>query len=417
MNTPDRRRLSPAGRTRALFTLSRSLSRLLPACMALGLVVGCGAAPDRLDRRSADDLRARADRADREIDTGRASPPPARRPAEMPGPPPPPPREAQPAFEEETVLPPPPGDSLWGDAFGATQHEAVRNARRVVSEQISARLESETRSFEAEYGDGRGESEASIRIKTTSTFDHAELIETVGVIRADGGFTARAALDKRKAAAVYAEELAADKRTLDTLAPTIDRAIAENDAAVLLQTRFSPAHVIAEMRRKAGILRVLDRPVDVRPDAATMQLVERAVGARADLLVRLSIDGGASDALRKAVVGEVGRLLQARGCGFVEWDPTMPQMGGGAPGPMVDATIKVASRDHQEHGMLWRYVGFELKMVDGRSGKPVFHYSGMPEIAHGGGPNWAMADQAVARRLGQILDRKAAGSFEGITCR
>lgn len=416
MNTPILRRRPPAGPARPLFHLSRTLSRLLLPLCALSLLTACGAAPDTLDRRSADDLRARADRADREIDRGRASPPPARRPAEMPGPPPPP-KKAEPAFEEETVLPPPPGDSLWGDAYGATQHEAVRNAQRVVSEQISARLESETRSFEAEYGDGRGESEASIRIKTTSEFDHAELIETVGVIRSEGGFTARAALDKRKAAAVYAEELAADRRTLETLAPTIDRAIAENDAAVLLQTRFSPAHIIADMRRKAGILRILDRPVDVRPDAQTLALVKRAVAARADLVVRLSVDGGGSEALRRAVVGEIGRLLQARGCGFVEWDPTMPPADAAVAGPAVDASIQVSSRDHQEHGMLWRYLGFQLRMVDARTGKPVFHYSGMPEIAHGGGPNWAMADQAVARRLGQILDRKAAPDFGQITCR
>lgn len=417
MNTPEYRCHPPAGLARPLFTLSRALSRTLPLAALAAALAACGAAPDTLDRRSADDLRARAERADREIDRPRTAPPPAERPAEMPGPPPPPAREAPPPMEEETVLPAPPGDSLWGDAYGATQHEAVRNARRVVSEQISARLESETRSFEAEYGDGRGESEASIRIKTTSEFDHAELIETVGVIRAEGGFTARAALDKRKAAAVYAEELANDRRTLETLAPTIDRAIAEADAAVLLQTRYSPAHIIAEMRRRAGILRILDRPVDVRPDAATLGLVKRAIAARADLVIRLSVQGGGSDALRKAVVGEVGRLLQARGCGFVAWDPTMPAAGDAPAGPAVDAEIRVASRDHQEHGMLWRYVGFELQMRDARNGKPVFQFSGMPEIAHGGGPNWAMADQAVARRLGQILDRKAAPAFGDITCR
>lgn len=414
MNTPRPGSLPPAGQPRPLFTLSRALSRALTTALAAALLAACGAAPDTLDRRSADDLRDRAERADREIDQPTSAPPRARRPAEMPGPPPT--REAEAAFTEETVLPPPPGDAVWGDAFGSTQHEAVRNAQRVVSEQISARLESETRSFEAQYGDGRNESEASIRIKTTSAFDHAELIETVGVVRGDGGFTARAALDKRKAAAVYADELAADRRTLDTLAPTIDRAIAMRDAAVLMQTRFSPVHILAEMQRKAGILRVLDRPVDVRPDPETLDLARRATAARSDLVIRLAVKGRASPALRKAVVGEVGRLLAARGCGFVEWDPTVPSMGP-ASGPIVDAHLTINSRDHQEVGVLWRYVGFDLELVDALHGKPVFQFSGMPEIAHGGGPNWAMADQAVVRRLGQILDRKAAPAFDGITCR
>lgn len=401
----------------------RHLSTLIVVA-ALTALTGCGAGPTRLAGDDADALRRRAEGAHTDLDHRGKGPPSARRPAEMPGPPPAArERPADPPPEEETTLPPPPGGSLWGDAYGATQHEAVRNARRVVSEQISARLEAESRSFEAEYGDGRNESEASIRIKTTTAFDHAELIEVIGVIRADNGFTARAALDKAKTARVYAEELAADARTLDTLAPTIDRAIAERDASVLLLTRFSPAHLIAEQRRKAGIMAVLDHPVDVRPSPQVLDLARRTIAARADTLIRLDVDGAGSEALSAAVVGEVGRLLGARGCRFVEWEPLpyAPPLEGPdpslPPGPVVDAKLRIVSRDHQEVGMLWRYVGFELDLVDARSGKPVFKYSAMPEIAHGGGPNWAMADQAVARRLGQILDQKAAPAFGELTCR
>lgn len=374
------------------------------ATLAAVALLACGAPPQQsLTAAERDALRNRAESAHSGAPR-RLAPPPV---AEAP-PAPPPIAEA----DAEMALPPPPADSLWGDAFGATQHEAVRNAQRVVSEQISSRLESETRSFEAEYGDGRSDSEASIQIKTTSDFDHAELIKTIGVVRIDNGFTARAALHKAEAAQVYAEEIERDTRALEQLGPTLSQAIAHNDATVLLSTRFSPAHIVAERYRKARIMAVLGRPVDVTPSADTLALAKLMTAARAHTTIRLDVGGNASDALRRAVVGEVGRLLAAAGCRFVEnAAPTLPEQG-----PVVDATLMIRTRDHQEVGVLWRYLGFEIDMVDARNGKPVFSYSAMPEIAHGGGPNWAMADQAAARRLGQKLDEKAAGAFRALTC-
>lgn len=378
------------------------------SALAAAALLACGPVPDTLTRSQADALRDRADAAHQGAPR---RPAPVRAAAPEPPPPPAPPvTEA----EAEMELPPPPGGSLWGDAFGATQHEAVQNARRMVSEQIASRIESETRSFEAEYGDGRSDSEASIKIKTTSAFDHAELIETVGVIRIENGFTARAALDKAKAADVYAEEIGEDTRTLERLGPTLAKAIGENDASVLLSTRFSPAHIVAERYRKARIMAVLDRPVDVTPAPETLALAQLTTAARAGTVIRLDVGGQASEALRRAVVGEIARLLGDRGCRFVEgrYGEPLPETG-----PVVDATLRLASRDHEEVGMLWRYLGFELEMVDARNGKPVFSYSAMPEIVHGGGPNWAMADQATTRRLGQKLDEKAAPAFAALTCR
>lgn len=391
----------------AAAALPAPLAAALLATLAAALI-SCGPMPDTLTRNEADALRDRAESA--HTGTQRRPPPPPR-----PALPDPPEAEAPPIeIEPEMELPPPPGGSLWGDAFGATQHEAVQNARRVVSEQISSRIESETRSYEAEFGDGRSDSEASIKIKTTSDFDHAELIETVGVIRITNGFTARAALDKAKAAKVYAEEIAEDTRTLERLGPTLAQAIGAHDATILLSTRFSPAHIVAERYRKARIMAVLDHPVDVTPAPETLALAQLTTAARAGTIIRLDVGGHASEALRRAVVGELGRLLADRGCRFIEGrtgDP-FPETG-----PIVDATLTLSTRDHEEVGMLWRYLGFELEMLDARHGKPVFSYSAMPEIAHGGGPNWAMADQATTRRLGQKLDEKAAPAFASLTCR
>ncbi|MEZ4436818.1 MAG: hypothetical protein R3F65_30830 [bacterium] len=376
------------------------------ATLAAVALLACGAPPQQtLSAAERDALRNRAESAHGGAPR-RLAPPPAEDPA-------PPPEVAASEEAAEMTLPPPPADSLWGDAFGSTQHEAVRNAQRVVSEQISSRLESETRSFEAEYGDGRNDSEASIKIKTTSDFDHAELIKTIGVVRIVNGFTARAALDKGEAARVYAEEIERDTRALEQLGPTLSQAIGSDDASVLLSTRFSPAHIVAERYRKARIMAVLGRPVDVTPAPETLALAKLMTAARAHTTIRLDVGGNASDALRRAVVGEIGRLLGAEGCRFVEnAPPVLPERG-----PVVDATLMIRTRDHQEVGVLWRYLGFELEMIDARNGKPVFSYSAMPEIVHGGGPNWAMADQATARRLGQKLDEKAAGDFKAVTCR
>ncbi|MCA9540553.1 MAG: hypothetical protein KC620_16750 [Myxococcales bacterium] len=380
--------------------------RLAPLGALFSLLIACGAAPDTLSAADRDRLRDRADSAEANMD-GRAPPPPRR----------PPPveqlerRPEAPAEEEPTTLPPAPAHSIWGDGHGITQHDAVNNARRVVAEQISARVEAESRSFEAEYN-GESDSAASIKVRTTSTFDHAELIEILGAIRQGDEFVARASLDRAAAARVYLDELKQDREQLRRIGPTVEKAIAAHDAAVLLDVGFSPAHLIAEMQRKAAVLAVIDpnASVDAPPDMRA--LARRAADARAGTVIHLQVEGDVSERIRRATVGEVGRLLQGRGCRFVE--------GGGPPpedAPGVVGVLHIATRDHEEAGILWRYLGFELSLTDARSGAPVFRYSAMPEIAHGGGPGWAQADQAAAKRLTQIIDQKSAADFAHLTCR
>lgn len=321
-----------------------------------------------------------------------------------------------PLVADEGKLPPPGRGVLWGDGFGDTQHQAVLDARRAVSEQISSKVTSVMESRESEASGERAKRSVAARIRAESGFDRAELIKITGFARRRTGWVARAQLDRAEAASVYAREIAADVEKMMALEPIVTQAIAEHDASVLLSTEQSPAHLIREQRRKTRIMSVLGhapRPGhgDVPPPVVAVE--KRAAKARRSARLRLKVSGKAAPELRRAVIDEVVKLLESRGCRVSEAEH------GPAPEDHAAAnlTLRIATRGHEEQGLRWRYVGIELVAVDARHQKPIFRYSGLPELAHGGGKTWAQADQAAARRLAERLPVKAAKRFRQISCR
>ncbi len=313
----------------------------------------------------------------------------------------------------EAKLPPPPPDALWGDGFGPSQHEAVLDARRAVAEQIASQVASVTESDASEATGGKADYDVRTRVRAESAFDHAELIEILAAEPRPGGFVARAWLDRDRAAGVYRDELKADRERLRALGPIVERAIAELDASILLGRAQSPGFVLGEQRRKSMILNAIGRPAAAADeDAAARELEARAAALRHRAVLRLTVEGDAPAELRDAVVGEVGRLFSARGCRLSDGAAALPE-----DAPAADVVVRLRTRDHEERDVRWRYVGLEVVATDARGGKPVLRWSGLPEIAHGGGRTWPQADQAVARRLREVLGAKAAPAFEAITCR
>lgn len=311
----------------------------------------------------------------------------------------------------EDRLPPAPGGSLWGDGFGDTQQRAVLDARRAVSEQISAQVSAVVEAETSE--DARGvDQKINAKIKSQTDFDHAELIKVIGFRREEGGWTARAVLDRGEAADVYEAEMKADLKRLSSLQPVVDEALATLDTAVLLSTESAPGAIMAELNRKARILAILGGRGEAKASKGVQSVEKKASALRRKAVLRLQVSGSASEGLKRAAVEKVSAMLKARGCRLTEGMSDTP-----APGvPAANVELKVAARDHTEGGVRYRYVGLEVVARDARSKRNVFRFSAMPDFVHGGGATWAQADKNVARRMGKKLAEKDAG-FEAITCR
>jgi len=369
--------------------------------------LGCGAGPKTLNSAERDALRNRAESAHGDArNATRIKKQPRHKKLRRE-------REKTRPDAEDTHLPPPGPTTIWADGHGATQHDAVRHGRRLVSEQIVSRIASESRVVDS-MDNGREDLQASLKIKTSSSFAHAELIRTIGVVRDGRNFVARVALDRTEASKVYSTELDALRKQTERVAPALRRALTERNTAILLNTNWSPVALLSKQAGKARVLNVLGRSTKVALSADLQALAKRATAQRSRAILRLQVGGKDIPAvLKRSIVGEVSRILGERGCKFAIHDGAPPADGV----PTADARLRIVTRDHQEFGALWRYVGFELYIVDARTKAPVFHLSALPEFVHGGGPSWAMADQAVVRRLRRKLKGKFARAFEAITCR
>ena len=366
------------------------------------LSMGCAGRPAVLSSADREALRERA--ADAHGNGGgaprirtRATPVPKARPA---------------TGAEELVLPRPPRNSLWADGRAASQAEAVRQARRQVSEQIVSRISSESRTMDS-MDNGREDVQSSLKIRTTSQFKHAELIKTTGVIRDGTDFVARVVLNKAEAINVYSRELALLRSRVERGEPTLKRAIETLNTAVLLNTKWAPTALLKKQLKKAQILNLLGKRTEVKLNDRQQTLAKKAVSIRSQAIIRLKVTGQAPALLKRAVVGKLGAILAERNCRFAMHDGQAPKAGV----PTADAHLRIVTRDHEEFGALWRYVGFELYIVDARSKSPLFHLTALPEFVHGGGPSWAMADQAVIRRMEQKLRVRYLTRFEELGCR
>ncbi len=399
---------------RALSILfARAPLTVLALALGAAPLVGCGGPPERgrtLSRAEADAVRQRARQAtDGDVEMGGAGPvavaPAPADPTDDGGEPLP---EAPP---EATTLPEAPPGHLAGDGFGPGQREAVLDARKAVSEQIVASMKAETDTRSAEYN-GEGDQSTSVKVRTTTAFDHVELIKTIGVVRrGPADFVARAALDRDAAIAVYAAEIARGRKELATLIPSVTRAIETGDTSVLLRSDRSPSWVLAEQQRRARIINALggSAPALAPPGVEAIRGPARAARSRAS--IRLQVKG-ATPGLRRGVLGQVSKLLAARGCTVVEGPAGLA-----AGGPTAQAVLTVSHRAHRERELDWVYVGYELDIRDAGNGRGVFHHASLPTAAHGGGINPQAAEDSALRALSKKLPAKDGPAYRALTCR
>lgn len=321
--------------------------------------------------------------------------PPA--PARLPTPPPP-------------ALPAPGPDDVVGDGHGYTAREAELDARRAVAEQLRARIKTRTEASERDI-DGVTDRQAETRTSSEALFDHAELIHTLGVLPAEGGFRARAVLNRAQAARVFQQHIQEDDALLVRQAAAIDAALATLDTATLLQP--GPRLVRARQREAAALLEALGRPTRLAWPPSVAAASTRLAAARRRTVVRLQVVSALPAALREAVVAQWVQLFQARGCALVEAPQTPPAEGA----PTADAVLTIMGRRHQEKGLEWRYLGVDLRVEDARSRRPVFVASALPDTAHGGGLDEVQADRAALRRLAEVLPERFKDALDGLDCR
>ena len=80
----------------------------------------------------------------------------------------------------------------------------------------------------------------------------------------------------------------------------------------------------------------------------------------------------------------------------------------------VKVELNLATRNHNEFGAKWVYLGFELKAVSKSDDRVVFSINGMPEFVHGGGMK-AQAESAVVKELSSKLSGDSR-LFDAIVC-
>lgn len=321
-----------------------------------------------------------------------------------------PPRVVQPPAPEP--LPAVGADKIWADGFGSSAREAVLDARRAVSEQIVSKVRSRSTATEAEQN-GAGDRFTEVRIATDSAFDRAELIKTVKVVRRGEGFVARAALDRAAVARAYRARFDAGQKAIERVVPVLAESMATLDTSVLLSAQHAPAILSRRLDALSRVLSAVGSPVKRQTRAGEQAIASQATQVRQRAVIRLAVQGEVGSSLERGVIGALEAALHARGCRFTR-APHGPPIKGR---PTADATLTLAVRDHKEKGLHWRYLGLDLAIDDARSKRSVLRFTGMPRIAHGGGITPTQADQAVIRRLKQVLPEKAGAALAGITCR
>ena len=319
--------------------------------------------------------------------------------------------------ERGPALPKAPPGSLWADGFGPTLREAALDAKRAVTEQLDARIESQLDARETEDSLKGGSRDISARIKTQSAFEHADLIEVLGDAPRDGGVAVRAYLDRRRAAEVYAEDMRQQREKLKALAPVVSQAITTADAGTLLRIETAPGALLGRLQAQRRIAGRLDGAATApTEDETSADTLERdASGARRRTVLRLKVEAPETlpPEVRRAAAEAVSHLFTTRGCtlGEATFDPPADGV------PAADFTLRLASRDGEEAGLQWRYLGLELEGRDARTQNSFFHFSALPEFAKGGGKGWDNADRALVKAVESRLADKMQPALAALTCR
>ena len=325
--------------------------------------------------------------------------------------------EAKPVAPAELRLPRAPGGAIWADGYGPTLREASLDARRAVAEQISARLRSSLDAREQEHSAHGSQREVDARIRTETAFEHLELVEVGGEAQVSGGYVARAWVDRGRVVDAFKQDIAQARARLAEALPRVEAAAARADATVLLSSAQAPGAQLDAIQRLRRVVEHLGGRVDDAAVDAEAERVEARVAAqRAASQLVLEVRGDAPAGLREVVVAAVGARFAARGCDLraaAQQDDEPSD----APRPSVRVVVDLTTRDHTELGVMWRYLGLELQAVDAATGGTVLRFVAMPELAKGGGRDWALADQALARSLEARLVERAGPAFDAIVCR
>jgi len=317
----------------------------------------------------------------------------------------------------ELRLPAAPRGALWADGYGPTLREASLDARRAVAEQISARLRSSLDAREQEHTQHGSQREVDARIRTETAFEHLELIEVIGEAQVEGGYVARAWVDRRRVVDALRADIAQARARLAEALPRVEAAAERGDATVLLSTAQSPGAQLDGIDRMRRVVEHLGGQVDEAQIEADARRVEAGVAAqRSAAHLALEVHGDAPSGLREAVTAALSARFAARGCDL-RLAPSAETPPGDAASVSVRVRVDLTTRDHAELGVMWRYLGLELQAIDAATGGTVLRFVALPELAKGGGRDWDLADQALARSLDARLKDRAGPAFDAIQCR
>lgn len=324
---------------------------------------------------------------------------------------------ARPEAPPELRLPAAPRGSIWADGYGPTLREASLDARRAVAEQISARLRSSLDAREQEHSKHGSQREVDARIRTETAFEHLELIQVIGDAHVQGGHVARAWVDRRRVVDALRADIAQARARLAEALPRIEAAAERRDSTVLLSAAQSPGLQLDGIDRMRRVVEHLGGQVDeAQVDADARRVEAQVASQRAAAHWVLEVHGDAPSGLREAVTAALSTRFAARGCDLRLVSPRDAAVGEGSP-VTVYVRVELSTRDHAELGMMWRYLGLELQAIDAATGGTVLRFVALPELAKGGGRDWALADQALARSLDARLKDRAGPAFDAILCR
>ena len=295
---------------------------------------------------------------------------------------------------------------VTGEGNGTTRHEAVVAAIQSVSAQISSKVSGTvtTQDFESDT-----ESSGSVQRQTRAqtSFPYAELIR-IGRVEKEGSlFTAFAQLDKEDAVSALKNGYMAFEKRFRREVPRIERALVESDYAILLSQKFNPNQFIRTRREYQRMLEALGSSLDGVSLSTIDDLARRVAQARGQARLYITTSGKTSQTIQKGVKGVFVEYLASLGCQMiVKAEPVSTT---------VEVDLHLATRDHDEFGAKWVYLGFELKAISKSDDRVGFSINGMPEFVHGGGMKQAQAEAAVVQELGSKLSGDSQ-LFDAIVC-
>ena len=295
---------------------------------------------------------------------------------------------------------------ITAEGNGTTRHESVVAAIQSVSAQISSKISGTvtTQDYESDT-----ESAGSVQRQTQAqtSFPYAELIRIERVEREGNVFTAHAQLDKEEAIAALKNGYDAIEKRFLRERPRIEKALIKSDYAILLSQKFNPNQFMRTRREYQRMLEALGSTLDSGNLTTIDDLARRVAQARGQARLYVTTSGQTSDTIQKGVKGVFVEYLAGLGCQMVAKEEPASTT--------VKVELNLATRNHDEFGAKWVYLGFELKAVSKSDDRVVFSINGMPEFVHGGGMKQAQAEAAVVKELGSKLSGDSQ-LFDAIVC-